>query len=169
MNPNTEAILDELKHFPWFQHVGNPVSGGVDRVQTWKQAEAFCETTKWESVELQVGNCLAYRVNRANYDRFLQWNPITMKLNERIDEVLTSVLKELTERCGLGKRFSECVGADITLSCLEAEFSDVCPPIFFLNQVLPWYRNGHFPCGWQGPELKPGWDGPMPTGQLIVF
>jgi hypothetical protein len=169
MNSKTVAILDDLKHFPWFKHVGEHVNDDVVKAEDWKQAEALCKTTVWESVELQVGNCLSYRVNRTNYDRFLQWNPTTLEINERIDEAIRSGLKEVTDRLQLGRRFAECVESDITLSCLEAEFSDLWPPIFFLNHVLPWYRRGHFPCGWQGPELPPGWTDPMPPGKLIVF
>jgi hypothetical protein len=137
MKSNTVAILNELEHFPWFTHVGECMSDDVGKAEDWKQAEALCQTTVWASIELQVGNCLSYRVNRTNYDRFLQWNPTALQINDRIDQAISSQLKEVTARFGLGKRVAECIESDITLSCLEAEFSDVWPPIFFLNQVLP--------------------------------
>ena len=128
-----------------------------------------CADTKWESVELQVRNRLNYEVNTLNYDRFVEWNIITIEINKEIDAICDNLFKDLTKRHGLGKRFQECVSWDLTVSCQEIEFSDVYSPVFFLEQVLPWYRNGHFPCGWKGPQLKPGWEGPMPNGTLCVF
>ena len=169
MNINTQALLDELSRFPWFEHVGEPEEANVVWVRSWSEAVNACKSQKWESVQLQVRNHLSYVVNTKNYDRFLQWNKLTVEMNERIDAVIMNPVKQVTRRFGLAERFAECVAWDITVSCQEVEFSDVCPPIFFLNNVLPWYRRGHIPCGWQGPELPPGWEGPMPQGRLIVY
>ena len=165
---NRKAI-DELSQFPWFQHVGDTFEDGVTKANNWREAVKACSTRAWESLQLQVGNHLAYKVNTTAYERFLEWNDSTIEINKRIDAIIEEPVRRYSEKRRLPARFKNCVAWDLTLSCQELEFSDVCRPIFFLDNVLPWYRRGHFPCGWLGPELKPGWEGPMPSGQLIVF
>ncbi len=169
LNSKTLSILDALGQFPWFHQVGQRVERDVVRVDSWDQAVASCETPDWESIQFQVRNRLCNDVNRMNYNRFLEWNEITLEINRRIDEAVLDLLASVTKTHRLSQRFQEGVLWDLTLACQEAEFSDLLPPIFFLNNVLPWYRIGHFPCGWQGPPLRPGWEGSMPKGRLIIY
>jgi len=169
LNSKTLSILDSLGGLPWFQQVGHRVEGDVVRVCSWDQAMATCGTPDWESIQLQVRNRLCNDVNRIDYDRFSEWNQVTLEINKRIDVAVQDQLACVAGSHRLSRRFLESVLWDLTLSAQEAEFSDLLPPIFFVNNVLPWYRIGHFPCGWQGPRLGPGWDGSMPKGRLIVY
>lgn len=169
MRPETLALIGEMKGFRWFESVGMPISGNVARANSWHQAVEFGAKPEWESVQFQVRNLLAYRVNRANYDRFTQWNALVQTINEHVDQIVAEHARPIAQQHKLKKNFENGVAWDLMMACIETEFSDVSRPIFFLHQVLPWYRQGHYPCGWEGPELQPGWEGPMPEGRLIVF
>ena len=169
MRSITNSFIGELQSIPWFLNVGEPTTADVARASSWSQALELAMTPEWESVQFQVRNCLCFCVNRTNYARFTHWNGLVQAINGLIDPIVQKHAKPIAQREELQKNFEDGVAWDLMMACIETEFSDVCAPIFFLNQVLPWYRKGHYPCGWEGPQLQPGWRGPMPPGKLIVF
>jgi hypothetical protein len=93
-----------------------------------------------------------------------------------VDEV-KQVLKPLFARIRtLGSRLSlpeagfyHQVTWDLVGIGMATEYADVYPPLFSVPVLVPWYRAGHFPCGWDGPILDTGWNGEFPPYRLYVF
>jgi hypothetical protein len=169
MRAGTRNRMEEFHSFPWFQNVGRPKSADVLAAQSWDEATKYCSAGEWESVQLQVNNQLATRVNRTDYPRFQNWNPTVANINAKLESLVNERVAPVALRNNLPMRFQQAVAWDLMEICLETEFQDICEPIFFINRVLPWYKKGHFPCGWDGPLLEEKWDGVFPNGLLIVF
>jgi hypothetical protein len=132
-------------------------------------AMRWCKDANWESVQLQVNNVTAINVNRLNYSRFQSWNSTVAEMHQRITPLIGHHVLPVAAKHKLPQRFQESVLSDLMEICIQVEFGDICPPIYFLDVVWPWYQKGHFPCGWDGPELSCSWEGPMPSGRLAVF
>ena len=128
-----------------------------------------CKSIEWQSVQLQINNHIGVCVNRTDYARFEKWNALIHELKAALLPLVEQYVVPLSKQLNLPKRFELSVRWDLNEICVETEFGDICKPIFFLERVLPWYQAGHFPCGWDGPILKEGWEGPMPAGRLIVY
>jgi hypothetical protein len=169
MQPDATRLLRELPSFPWFEQVGQRMTTDCVRVDSWEEAAASAQSEVWRSVQLEVRNNLSYRVNRLNYERFVQWNTVTSEINCQIEFTLKKVLESFSSKMKIGRWFVDSVLWDMMLSCQEAEFADVYPPVFFLERVLPLYRAGYFPCGWSGSKLLPGWEDPMPPGRIVCW
>lgn len=170
MRDETGILLEAMQSWPWFEHVGEPIDNpGVMAVGSWADAVDPERSFIWECVTLQVSNRFSYDLRKRNWHRAQMWNPL-------VDE-FKRILKPLFERIGaLGARLSLPEGAfyhqvqwDIVGICLETEYADIYSPLFNVPILVPWYQAGHFPCGWDGPELSEGWSGELPRYHLYVF
>jgi hypothetical protein len=169
MNEKVETLIYQFTTIPWFAHVGEPIEGNVFQVKSWQEANKACSEDGWEIIHLRVNNMLASRVNQANYDRFKERNPTVKAINERLDKIIQQYVQPVATQFNLGKPFLNSVSWDIMMCCIEEEFSDVTPPVFFLDRILPIYQKGHFACGWRGPFIQSGYDGPMPDARIVVY
>ena len=170
MRTETQDIIAALSRSPLFQNVGKRIIGDVKQAASWAEAVRYCKSIEWHSVQLQVNNLLAMSVSLADYSRLEAWrHHILASIHDALVPIVDRHVLPLMELHRLPKAFRDSVEWDLGEICLETEFGDICQPIFFREQVLPWYEAGHFPCGWDGPKLDETWEGPMPEGQLIVF
>jgi hypothetical protein len=163
---------DKLKEFggyQWFANVGQPLKENFIPVHTWDDALNRSRGDIWNSVQLQVKNSYARQVRQTNHDRSVQWNPITSELRKAIAVIVENSIKSLSHPVRLKQDLIGSVSWDLLMICLEAEFSDLVQPLFFVPRLEPIYRAGHFPCGWEGPKVKEGWEGKPPDYPLYVF
>jgi len=77
------------------------------------------QAAEWDSVQLQVNNVVALRVNQSNYARFQKWNPIVVEINAKIDEVVNQRMIPVAEKNNLPKRFVDSVSWDLTEICVQ--------------------------------------------------
>lgn len=135
----------------------------------WQDAVESCASDTWSSVQLQVKNRIAREVRQKSYARSEEWNDIAAELRTGIADIVAASVEPLGKRLGLKPDLQGAVSWDLLMICMETEFSDVIPPMFFVPCLEPIYVAGHFPCGWDGPKLNEGWGGDLPPSRLIVF
>ncbi len=169
MNARTLQMLQKLSSMPWFTNVGQPTADGYLTVSTWQNAVESCASDIWSSVQLQVKNRIAREVRQKNYDRSEEWNEIAAELRSGIADIVATSVEPLAKRLRLKPDLQGAVSWDVLMICMETEFSDVIPPMFFVPRLEPIYAAGHFPCGWDGPKVNEGWEGDLPPSRLIVF
>jgi len=73
--------------------------------------------------------------------------------------LVTAKIAAVVAEHGLPKVFADTVQWDILHLAMEAEFADVYPPGFYASQAF-WYKEGRFPCGWEGE---------FPKGRLVIY
>lgn len=162
-------MMQRLECLQWFGNVGQPTDGAGLAVQTWRQAVDSSASDVWSSVQLQVKNRIARDVRQRSYDRAQEWNGIAAELRGSIAGVVARSVEPVAVTFKLEPDFRSAVSWDMLLICMETEFSDLVPPMFFVPRLLPVYTAGHFPCGWEGPKLNEGWEGELPNSRLIVY
>ncbi|HXE42593.1 MAG TPA: hypothetical protein VN516_06175 [Candidatus Baltobacteraceae bacterium] len=165
MQLRTQQLLEQLKTFPFFSKVGQPIDGDYIQVKNWKQAVELCVDDVWSSVQLQAKNEMAQQITLKNYERSIEWNAIAAELRPQIVALAESVANKFN----LNKNFKNSFSWDLIMLCRETEFSDLMEPYFFVPRLLPIYMAGHFPCGWTGPYVDEGLEGDLPHHKLVVF
>jgi hypothetical protein len=168
MDRRTRQKLDELAGYPWFETVGEPVAGDVLPVNSWEDAMRLSNGAVWESVQLQVSNRLARQINRRDWPRFSQWNQLVEQVKAAMEPIVQAKVVAVATQHSLPEAFLHCVRWDIMCICLEAEYADLYAPTFFIPQLARWYGVGHFPCGWDGPELDTDLTD-LPPHRLFVY
>jgi len=170
MRDETHALLQAMERWPWFENVGDPIEDlGVIPVVSWDNAVELCGGNLWEVTRLQTHNRYTKEVRARDWTRANQWNSIVEQINEAIRPLVDARGRVPSTRLSLPELFVHQVDWDILGICMEAEYADIYPPLFYANILAPWYRTGHFPCGWDGPELQPGWRSELPPHRLHVF
>ena len=170
MHDGTLAVLRAMEAWPWFEHVGEPISDpGVIAVNSWDEAVEPRQGYVWECLRLQVLNVNYDAVNTRDWHRAQSWNPLVDEVKQ-ILKPLFDRIRELGTRLSLPeKAFYHRVTWDLVGIATETEYADVSPPLFNVPVLAPWYRAGHFPCGWDGPVLDTDWNGEFPPYHLHVF
>ena len=169
MNARTLQMLQKLESFPWFGKVGQPMTGGHLRVESWALAVESCRGDVWGSVQLQLSNCFAREVRQRSYERAEEWNGIAAELRKGIAIIVADSVDPIANKFRLKPDFQGTVAWDMLMICLETEFSDVVSPMFSVPRLEPIYAAGHFPCGWEGPKMNEGWEGTPPASRLFVY
>jgi hypothetical protein len=168
MDPRTRHTLEELGGYPWFESVGQPVAGEALTVDTWDAAMRLSNGAVWESVQLQVSNRLAREINRRDWPRYSHWNRTAEEVKAAMEPIVQAKVATVARRNALPEAFVHGVRWDMLFICLEAEYADLYAPSFFIPHVAHWYASGHFPCGWEGPQLETGLID-LPPHRLYVY
>jgi hypothetical protein len=169
MRKETSDVLRSMEDWPWFECVGEPVSDpGVIAVSSWEEAVEPYRSFVWECLRLQVNNVNYSVVLQRDWHQAQRWNPTVVEVKQALKPLLGRV-RALGLRLSLPeKAFYFQVEWDLIGICMETEYAEICPPLFSVPVLAPWYRGGHFPCGWDGPVLDTDWDGEFPPYRLYV-
>jgi hypothetical protein len=155
----TKQSISSLKRIPWFKNVGAHDLPKVLVLENWVEAIAESTSPDWEAMTLEALNQYREDLMRLAPDRWDDWNELVDQVNEALAPVIRNATQVVVEANQLPRSFEETVLSDFVRVCMEVEYSDVRPPIFF-SGLGHYYAKGHFPCGWSGAYL---------TGQLIVY
>ena len=161
-------MLERLDSFHWFSSVGQ-LARSERRVRNWEEAVDSCGGAIWSSVQHQVKNRIAGDVTQRDYGRSEEWNGVAAELRKAIAVVVAKSVELVATRFKLKPDFQGAVSWDMLMICMETEYSDLVPPVFWVPRLLPVYAAGRFPCGWKGPELQEGWAGELPNWELVVY
>ena len=170
MRHQTSQKLREIMGYRMFQAVGQPIAGEeVIPLKSWAEAAKHCGSKAvWERCQLMTRNALSRMARQRNWEHASHWNEIVEEIKTTTHPWLTTVCPPLeSEEATVAIRNS--VAWDTLMICMEVEFSDILPPLFYVPHLDPWYQRGHFPCGWEGAKFPDGWNGVMPQGKLVVF
>jgi hypothetical protein len=161
--PNSQAVVsafDVLGRIPWFRRVGKPIprKANVVTVRSWEEALAEFEA---ESEQYDISGHLRIPADRCaavmEKEPYRQWweqavadagdvysykadipNTLEPYLQDWLDNYLYQYISNL---------LAEIIGTDSVKST-------------YFREILPWFLEGHFPCGWKGE---------WPAGQLRVY
>jgi hypothetical protein len=137
-------------------------------ISEWAAAVDACRSREWEKAQLLARNFLQREVERAQWNRMDEWNLIADELR---DEIRGIVSKALSKTCLESEGFDlvrDSASWDLMSICFEVNYSDIVLPRFSVPMLQPWYQLGHFPCGWEGPEITNSSPCP-PPGKLLVY
>jgi hypothetical protein len=174
MKPRVQQKLDQVFRYPFFESVGKPLPDSVTAISDWKAAIRECSTLMWANSQLMARNAIQAGIERqypnlALWERFQEWNPLCEEARPLIISFVDSLLARVPVSESLRGKLRPNLQWDFLLICIETEFIDIAEPVFYLKYLDPWYKAGHFPCGWDGDEFSEGWDGVIDQGKLIVF
>lgn len=160
MRDQTKSVITSLERIPWFSKVGVRDSAKVTVLTSWSEAIAHCTSLEWENFTLEALNQYCESIERlAPASRWQQWNELVVEMNDALGPVIRKATETVATANNLPAAFFEQVHSDFVRVCMEVEYSDLRPPLFF-SGLAHYYARGHFPCGWSGP---------YPSGKLIVF
>jgi hypothetical protein len=153
-------LIEKLIQAPWFQHVEMPLEAeSAVHVYSWQQAMELCLSYEWEDICLDASNGLSEILDRDHTDRYQQWNKIVHEVDDRLKSAIESVARRTIAEHGLPEKFEWVLVNTACMACVEAEYSDIVPPAFFM-EVASWYLAGHLPCGLTEK---------YPNGKLMIF
>ena len=161
-----ENKLGEIMRYPLFSQIGGSLPETVTKVTEWQHAVKACSTAKWN----RRGEIARHRLQRLmqvrSWERFSTWNSIVVHIRpliqRRVDKI--TVASEPLPTVVHGD-----VCWDLLFICLEWDFRDVVQPPYYIPMLEEWYASGHFPCGWDGPDMPEDWDGSPLEGKLMVI
>ena len=170
MRAQTAELLASMQSWPWFEHVGEPISDpGVTAVRTWERAIELASSDVWEHVELEFGGRFTEKLLITNPPRYQQWNHLVDELKALMEPLSPAWLRPIAVRPTPPAPFINQVRWDVLHIGMETEYSDICPESFYAGALAPWYRTGHFPCGWDGPKFNDRRRAAVPPHRLFVF
>ena len=155
MRATTTALLGELEQHAWFARVGIKEQDGVIVVSSWKEALRGFRSRHWVNTALAAWHVIEERLGAL--DEYDDQKKI-LELRPTLEQLVRPKLLGVVPRQPDDRLFNSVVGK-LLGACIELEYADVCPPLFFGN-LAHLYIQGHFPCGWLGD---------FPDGQLIIY
>jgi hypothetical protein len=170
MQEETLSILRSMENWSWFERAGEPIDyPGVIALGSWGEAIEPDRSYNWECLRLQVHNVSCQTVNLQDWNRAQQRSPIVNEVKQALRPLLDRI-RTIGSRLSLPeKNFYHQVAWDLIGICMETEYADIYPPPFSIPVLAPWYRDGHFPCGWDGPVLDTDWNGEFPHYNMYVY
>lgn len=156
MHGRIRATLEELESVEWFRAVGKQDTQVAIVLSSWEEAIAYCSSLDWENLQLEAANRYCEQLLLRDKERFKQWNQVVEIVKPVTEALVVRKIASVVKEYHLPKVFEDTVKWDVLHLAMEAEYADVYPPGFYASQAY-WYRQGHFPCGWQGefPEGMP--------------
>jgi hypothetical protein len=159
IQPATIATLDDLESVEWFRNVGRAKPERARSVRTWAEAEPYLTSVVSENVRIAASNQLRERLLEVSEDQLEQWNARVDLVSPLVNALVSEKADDYSRKNAWPVRALDIVRWDILGIALEAEFSQWVKP-FFYAELGFWYREGHFPIGW---------DGTLTDGRLVVF
>jgi hypothetical protein len=154
-------MIEMLKNAPWFEHVGMPLEDDTAvPVYSWGQSMKLCLSYDWkDDVLIDARNGLSMILDRDHTKRYQDWNEIIDSIDECLKPAMEELAKLVIEDHDLPEEFKQVLVSTTRMACVEAEYSDIVPPAFFM-EIAKWYIAGHLPCGLTEE---------YPNGKLMVF
>ena len=87
------------------------------------------------------------------------WEAISKQMDKAVAPLVRRKVQSVVRCHKLPKLFRQVVTLTIHGSLMEMEFADINPPALF-SELITWYYEGHFPCGWEQGARE---------GRLIVY
>jgi hypothetical protein len=175
MRPPTLELIEELQRLQWFsQATRSSVPQPIWIVAASKSdAESSALSSDWLNFRLMLSNRMHRDLSLLNYERVSQWNRLAREIQKLATPIIERVSAEWAHGSKVTKEAKISFAWDIQGMCIETEFADQMPPLFFVPRILECYRAGRRPCGWIGPQIDERWAGasndPLPAGKLLVF
>lgn len=159
MREQTRTVISSLARIAWFTRVGVSDLPNCLVLSSWGQAVEKASSAEWENLGLEALNQYREDIAKLSPKRWEVWTDVGAEVREILIPFVDKVTAATVATNDLPKSFIDCVKWDLFGTCMEVEYSDVRPPMFF-SGLANHYARGHFPCGWIGA---------YPKGKLIVY
>jgi len=169
------AFLAELENIPWFSRVGEAADRDSDLIRAdihFLLATASMVSGTDTDQYLHWGNCLAAaesKLDRLILEHARMDDEAALRKALRIPaEALDHFYSRLTEQfqgyyldtCSYVYELVDPPMRLISGAALETMLSDLDPELNFFRNLMPFFKDGFWPCGWQGT---------FPDGKLILW
>jgi hypothetical protein len=167
---NTKLIDDYMRHmesFPWFTRIETPHADDTRLVRVrmdfildhpddpWSGAAVDAETQIDRHIIDSSRLSEQYSLQRAFR---APWN------NAHVDAILEELLERYQDyypgTCSYAHEFLDLPERTIRYAFYECLVDDLTPRVTFFRDLVPWFEQGYWPCGWRGK---------FPGGQLILL
>lgn len=164
------AFLRSLDAIPWFTRVGQPTDQDECLVRVGFEFLADCHEDAYAPWGESLVEAEA-KIERLMFDnrRLGEFAEVQQAIsqsgpNPYMDEFLTGLVDKYPGYYGETYSYAyELVERPDRLllgAAHEIIMADVEPNLNFFQSIMPWFRAGHWPCGWKGQ---------WPEGKLIVW
>ena len=170
--PNTPAVLsflDSIREVPWFSKVGEPTERDAELIRVDFDFLAQHHAAPYAPWGVALVNA-EIRIERLVFDhsRLGEWDLVRKEV-----KFSRSWVEKFYDM--LFQRYSGYYGDDTCLyahemveipfrllwgAVDEVMLGDLDPNLSFFGSLIPWFRRGHWPCGWQGD---------WPQGKLVLW
>ncbi len=169
------AFLAELENIPWFSRVGESSERDSDLIRVdihFLLATSSVVSGGDTDQYMHWGNCLAAaesKIDRLVFDhRRMDEDAAVRKAVQLPAEPLDDFYWRLTQQfegyyrdtCSYVHELIEPPVLLIRGAALETMLSDLDPELRFFRDLMPFFKDGFWPCGWQGT---------FPDGKLILW
>lgn len=159
VRPETIATLDELESVEWFRNVGRARPRHALAVRTWDEALPYLDKLESENVRLEAANGISEALFNASREAFNEWNDRVDLLKPLTEALVREKAAPFIQRQRWPRGALDTVRWDILHLAMEVEYGEWVKPPFYV-QLAYWYREGHFPLGWEGEVFN---------GKLVVY
>jgi len=155
------TLLDEIGAINWFSQVGSKVSDiqNCVQVKNWDECETYFFSPDWEDTTLEARNDLTAFLSKKNVREYSEWNNLTIEGQDFLKSSVIPKIEKLDIPVQNLEVLKACIRWDLLGCLMESAYEKYRVPQFFTH-LLELYKQGHFPCGWQGK---------WPDGKLVVF
>ena len=156
-----EGYIGELTDVSWLRPGARP-RVSVPMVVRWvtnrDEAAHSLVSDDWGAVQEAAARAMRKPVRLESRRR---WNDYARALREALTaQVLPLLVEPLRTQCGTSHELAPmAIAWDLQHAGMERVYADEGVPLFF-GHLLRVYEAGCLPCGWEGP---------WPTGELVVF
>ena len=148
-----DALMDEIREFAWFAHLGEPVGQlpfAPEAVPSLDDALESIASAEWENTTLEARNCLTAHLHEVARDQYQLWNDLTREVKDRLVTPLTDeVWMPFVQSRHLPVLLVHDVQWNVLAALMEDAYRDVSRVEPFFLPLLEVYARGHLPCGWR--------------------
>ncbi len=152
-------IYREIENIKWFSKCGKDIPADIGIpfkvVDNWPGALDENYQEEWQKINMNENRHLIATVgDEADYDEKYELNALFFT-----NRVLP-LIQEYTIKKNIDFSIASFVRWAVINHLLEEHYRTKQQLPMFFSGLLNVYRNGHFPCGW---------DGPYPGGYLVIY
>jgi len=159
IEPVTLAMLDDLDAVEWFRNVGTARPQHARSVLSWEEGQRYLHSAASENVRIEASTGRRARLLEKSPAAYDEWNERIYLIKPIVTAlVLEKALPFAIDR-GWPERAIDVIRYDILGLAMDADYSALVAPSIY-SELGHWYREGHFPVGWEGSPLD---------GVLVVY
>jgi len=141
------TMVQKLQAAVWFQSMGNPLNDdSVIIIDSLAKGIKLFLSYDWDDTLLYARNELSSFLFKHHNKRYQKWNKIVEATDGYFYNDMLKHTKYIVSENEKQERFHVNLMNTLRGACLEAEYSDLNPPLFF-NKLVDWYIVGRLPCG----------------------
>ena len=149
IRPATLATLDDLGAVEWFRNVGRARPQQARSVSSWNEARCYLDSAASENVRIEASIRRRARVLQKSTRAYDEWNERIYLIKPTVTALVSEKARPFAKKHGWSERAIDVIRYDILGLAMDAEYGSLVAPSFY-SELGHWYREGHFPLGWEG-------------------